>query len=362
MELKEGMTLISASGTIGRTVYCRPEMAGMWSSEDVMKIVPNPKKILPGYLFSFLKSRFGRPLVLSGTYGAIIQHIEPEPLHNLPVPRLDQSIEKSIHAHIDRAARLRTEAAALRALSLLKASTLFQWPTFPSRSVQSTAIFEVNQLDGNRFDALHYNPSSIESTQALADKKWTPRALNEICRVFTPNIFKRHYVPDPAFGYPYLSGSELFEVTPECRGYLRKSGLDDYIVHANWLLIQDAGQLDGLIGQTLRVPALSHRAVVSNHLMRLAPHDPQNAGYIFAILTSDIGYRAILRHAFGTSIPQLDQAHIGAIQVPWPSELHREDIGRPMKKSWEMVDQAHREEQMAIDALEVEIVRLAGIE
>ncbi|MCP4698362.1 MAG: restriction endonuclease subunit S, partial [Gammaproteobacteria bacterium] len=78
LRLEEGMTLISCSGTIGRMVYVRPDMAGIWSSQDILKVVPDPGKIPPGYLYAYLSGKFGVPQVVSGTYGAIIQHIEPE--------------------------------------------------------------------------------------------------------------------------------------------------------------------------------------------------------------------------------------------------------------------------------------------
>ena len=51
LQLEEGMTLISCSGTIGRMAYARPEMAGMWSSQHVLKVVPNPDLVRPGYLY-----------------------------------------------------------------------------------------------------------------------------------------------------------------------------------------------------------------------------------------------------------------------------------------------------------------------
>ncbi len=67
LELKPGMTLISCSGTIGRMTYARPDMDGMWSSQDVLKVVPDASRIPPGYLYAFLSSKYGVPLVVSGT-------------------------------------------------------------------------------------------------------------------------------------------------------------------------------------------------------------------------------------------------------------------------------------------------------
>lgn len=72
LALARGMTLITCSGTIGRMTYVRDDMAGMWSSQHIMKVAPDPAQIAPGYLYAFLSSKYGVPLVVSGTYGAII--------------------------------------------------------------------------------------------------------------------------------------------------------------------------------------------------------------------------------------------------------------------------------------------------
>ena len=48
LELKPGMTLISCSGyNAGRRAYVRPDMGGIWSSQDTLKVQPAPEKIKP---------------------------------------------------------------------------------------------------------------------------------------------------------------------------------------------------------------------------------------------------------------------------------------------------------------------------
>src|SRR5579871_2313833 len=54
LRLEKGMTLISASGTIGRTAYVRRDMDGIWSSGDVMKVRPDTAKVRAGFLYAFL--------------------------------------------------------------------------------------------------------------------------------------------------------------------------------------------------------------------------------------------------------------------------------------------------------------------
>ena len=111
------MTLVSCSGTIGRTSYARPEMGGMWSSQGILKIVPDPALVRPGYLHAFLSSRFGLPLVTGGTYGAIVQHVEPQHVARVPVPPAPDDVQEEAHRLVTEAAAMRTAASAeLRAI------------------------------------------------------------------------------------------------------------------------------------------------------------------------------------------------------------------------------------------------------
>ena len=99
-------------------VYARPDMDGMSTSQHIMKVLPDPKKAPSGYVFAFLSSRYGVPLITSGTYGSIIQSIEPEHIADLPVPRLGDEIERAAHRLVEEAAELRANASALLATSV----------------------------------------------------------------------------------------------------------------------------------------------------------------------------------------------------------------------------------------------------
>jgi type I restriction enzyme S subunit len=105
LRLSHGMTLISCSGTIGRTAYTRPLMEGIWSSGDVMKVAPDPTKVRPGYLYAVLSSEIGVPRIISGTYGTIVKHIEAPHLAELTIPRLDDAAEAQIAQLVEQAAQ-----------------------------------------------------------------------------------------------------------------------------------------------------------------------------------------------------------------------------------------------------------------
>ena len=46
------------------------------------------------------------------------------------------------------------------------------------------------------------------------DKCEEQRRLGDVAEVFIPGIFKRRYAPDPAFGVPYITGGDVFNLAP----------------------------------------------------------------------------------------------------------------------------------------------------
>ncbi|HGF4890644.1 TPA: restriction endonuclease subunit S, partial [Escherichia coli] len=65
--IRQNWTLITRSGTIGRMAYAGPNLDGLACSEHVMRVAPDQEKVLPGYIFAYLSSKFGVPLIVSGT-------------------------------------------------------------------------------------------------------------------------------------------------------------------------------------------------------------------------------------------------------------------------------------------------------
>lgn len=355
LRIEPGMTLISCSGTIGRMVYARPDMDGMWSNQDILKVVPDPDKVPAGYLFAFLSSKYGVPLVTSGTYGAIIQHIEPEHIASLPVPRLGEELEKRIHIEIECAAQARSRAAEHKCRSrrlLLNGLGLAEYA--PADKPMSSASFDVKRSDLSRLDAAFYSPKCRLAYELLVASASETRLLSDLAEVFTPGIFKRRYAGSPEYGYPYFSGTELFQLDATPRGYLTRkwTGIEEYRVNEGWLLIQDAGQIGGLIGTLVRVSPYFDGSVVSNHLMRIAVADREVAAFLFSLLTSPYGYRAIVRNAFGSSIPQLDPKHIGNLVIPWPCESLRAEVAAEIQDSWKLEDEAVGREREAVALVE----------
>lgn len=340
--IRKGWTLITRAGTVGRMAYSRPDMDGMACTEDVLRIVPDSAVIPSGYLFAFLNSRYGIPMVTSGTYGAIIQHIEPEHVADLPVPRLGGELEGRVHEIVERAAQARSTAARLLAGTQSNLSGLLGLRV----SIEAHRGFSTTAKSGwlaDRIDAYYYSARCVLARQAFdGAANCMPRRLEEVADVFIPGIFKRLYADDPRYGVPYITGGDVFQIAPTSDQYLQRRVAEAYglVIRKGMILVQEAGQLGGLIGRSVLVGSYLDGFAVSNNMIRIAAKDPADVGYLFAVLASEPGVTLIAREAAGSSIPHIEANRVRQIEIPWPSRDLRVEIGGPVVQAWNLRDQA----------------------
>jgi type I restriction enzyme, S subunit len=351
-------TLITCSGTIGRMAYARPDMDGMAGSQHFMRVVPDTDKILPGYLYAYLSSKFGVPIVVGGTYGAIIQHIEPEHIANLPVPRFGSLFESSVHELIERAARLRACAAeilvnAIAELEELSGLPKLEVPASPSpfgfSEVSSSALLA--RMDGFFHSAFH--------TSAMIALAGTRTALiSELAsRVVEPARFKRIAVAESAFGIPFFGTSALFWADPIPSYFISRKmrNVEDYMVDKKCLLIPRSGQLSGIIGSVVLPYGSIVGGAVSEDAIRVYFDSEEDAGFGLIALTSEYGRRQLKARAFGSSIPHLDVKHIRLVRVPDPGPEMRRVLGAKGAEVARLRDEAWRVEREARALVEAKI-------
>ena len=352
-KLGEAWTLITRSGTIGRMAYVRPDMAGMACSEHVLRVVPKPDRIPPGYLYAFLSSRYGVPLVVSGTYGAIIQHIEPEHIADLPVPRFESNFEQKVAQAVEAAAVERVAASQHRraAIELLEAK--IDWSDQP----RPIAIAPMASSLLGRMDAFHYSPRVEAGRSALSSHR-SVRLGDQVERVFEPNRGSRLKVSDPAFGVPFLSSSSVFELNPSAEYLVSRSltpHLEGLLLSDCDVLLPRSGQLGGIIGRAVLPLPMNVGQAGSEHLVRVRCHSPSDAAYLWAVLASEPGYWALIGTAFGSSIPSLDSSLISELMVPWLSEADRQEIATLASKAVAAQSKGNELEAAAVELLEEKI-------
>jgi type I restriction enzyme, S subunit len=337
-------TLITCSGTIGRMAYARPDMDGMAGSQHFMRVVPDAEKIPPGYLYAYLSSKFGVPLVVGGTYGAIIQHIEPEHIADrVLVPRLGTKIEQRAHELVISAATARSEAIELlaRAEALLLDMLMLPRPR-PKTEYGSPYIASVRSSQFiRRGDGYYYAPLNTDARCAFDSTKVNER-IGNIAEVFIPGIFKRQYATDPAYGVPYITGADVFQLAPTSDLYLLKRIARDVglVLRKGMIVIQEAGQLGGLIGRSVLVGDHLDGFACSNNMVRVTAKDSADTGYLFAVLSSAYGVRLISREAAGSSIPHIEAGRVRSLRIPWPDDRVRTDIGSLVMQAQRLRDEA----------------------
>jgi len=339
------MTLISCSGTIGRMVYVRSDMAGMWSSQHVMKVVPNPDQILPGYLYAFLSSKFSVPLIAGGTYGAIIQHIEPHHIAPLQIPRFGEGFEARIHTLMERAVHL----LGIYQTTIVKAT---------ENVFERTGVHNLTPIEWLRDSSdlgFHVRRSEIEFLRAWNHSRRAERIKQEIKSgrwsllgdlvdaewLKWRMMFKR-IDANPEFGIEVITQRPLFQLFPEGRWLSRAYLLNHsprYVVPDQTILIAKQGTLgeDELYCRCEFITGrrMLHRAY-SDHCMRVVVREGViDPGYLFAFLRSHAGFRLLRGLSEGSKQQDLHWRTVPTLPIPRCDEADEAKIGDAVRSAYE---------------------------
>ncbi len=91
-----GELLVTRSGSVGRCVYVNKTLEEYAVSDDVIRLVLLHDKY-SGYVYAFLRTKVGQALMTTNQYGAVIKHIEPKHLENVPIPIPSTKLREKIH-------------------------------------------------------------------------------------------------------------------------------------------------------------------------------------------------------------------------------------------------------------------------
>jgi type I restriction enzyme M protein len=95
--VKKDWILITRSGSTGRVVIVDDNMDGTMVSEHVIRVICDKKLIDPYYVYAYLASeKIGKVLMEKGIYASVVDHISPDFVSTIPIPRLSPEREKQI--------------------------------------------------------------------------------------------------------------------------------------------------------------------------------------------------------------------------------------------------------------------------
>lgn len=357
LELKKGMTMISCSGTIGRIIYTRRTMDGIWSCQDMLKVVCDPDKAESGYVFAFLASKFGVPIITSSTYGAIIPHIEPEHIAHLPVPRFSKELESEIHQKIDLASEYQSDAEELLERAGKMVNDRFD---FPEKLAISHRMFThsaaSSRLIQKRMDAT-YHDQIAQLCDELVEQAGAEKTLAELGVKTGESGRMKLIFTESDHGVPFSTSGEIFRARYEPQRFLAKSKLGnvaDWGVRQEDILLARSGQVGGIIGTGVWADSRFKNAAVSVDVIRVkAQESGILPGYLYAyLMCTDVGYRQLIRSAAGSSIPHLSSDDVLKLKLPRMGELEERAVHELVQKAGELAAEAQKLEDEAIKMVE----------
>ena len=218
--------------------------------------------------------------------------------------------------------------------------------------VQSSDLTYSNDL---RLNAAYYRPQSATARQTLlapANASWSLTTVGEVCsRIFFPTRFKRDYV-EQADGIPFLSGTNISQLTPTNRKYLSKENpkLAELQVQEGWILVTRSGST-GIVSS---VPGEWDGWTISEHVIRLVPDETKvSPGYLEAFLRSGPGQVLLQAGVFGSVIDEITPEYVGSIPLPIPTSRHlQDDIARQMSDANSARQEAMKRLRVSVEAIE----------
>ena len=358
-------TLITRSGTIGRMVYARPDMDGMACSEHLMRVVPDAARVPAGYLYAFLRSRFGVPMVVSGTYGSIIQSIEPRHLIDLPVPRLGPQLEARVHALVEQSAEFLAgyQSAIVEATRVLFEGlglTDVRPEQWHGRGRDLGFAADFPRVES--FRAANYNPRFESLCAGIRGGPWQP--LAEVC---VPGSLRRggrfkRVDADPDHAYRLVGQKQLFWLRPEGRWIAKWAVGEDVLVEPGTTLVAAQGTL-GESELFCRAefawgPALE--LAYSEHLLRVvADEQVMLRGALFAFLRSETAFRMLRSIAVGTKLQGHHYAALPKLPIPIPARAVQREVHEIVTHAYEARHRAVALEREAVAKVEDAIEALS---
>ena len=365
MTLGEGWTLITRSGTIGNCAYTNKQHAQKLASEHVIRLIPN-NILRGGYVYAYLASKYGYAMLTQGTFGGVIQHIEPDFVGSIPIPKLPENFQSEVDDLVKESAKLRSDATELlkEAEKVLKTEaglrnlTTDDYDYFGPRTYKrQVSCFVRERKDVNVVTINAFNHSErIRNTKQMISCTTLP--LKDVLLngdMFSTGSFPRVEVKGEN-GVMLINQSDIFDTIIKGKYISKRNVRLSNLVEYGEVLIAGVGTLgenesfcrviyanEGLVNQ-----------LVSGEFIRMKTNAVPS-GYLFAWLNTDYGFRFIRNTQAGTKLCRPIPKLLLEIPVPIIAKDKMEEIDRMVREAHTMRYQANQKELKAIAMVEAEI-------
>ena len=359
LRLKRDWILVTCSGTLGKCVYADARYEKFIGTHDLIRIIPGGGRILPGVLYSFLASKFGFATLTHSQYGSVILHTNPDQVRTIQIPVFPEEVQKRVNRLVLDSAHLREEADA----ALKRAVGLFECKAGMAgleRKMRTGAVRFLAAKDAkptNRFDA-HYRLG-----RQILDAE---RANCPVKFVTIASVAKRIYIPDRGRriysrrGVAFISTADMLYFNPlrSARTISNNNpGLDSLIAQEDDILISRSGTVGNVVIADAGIDGV---AVSDDSLRLVVDSDVVSPLYVFCFMRTEYAKSLMETAAYGSVIIHLNEAIIGAIEMPLFGGKVYESIVAGIREYKEKLAQAALKENEAIGMIEREIESWQG--
>lgn len=172
---------------------------------------------------------------------------------------------------------------------------------------------------------MNYGKKRIE--QAVYNKYPFDSLGNIAASVFTGGIFKRIFVDDLKYGYPYISAQHMMNSNPLnvakiiSKTYTPRQ--DDMRLKENQILVSCAGT----IGNVRLITKDLTDIIGSQDIIRIDPDSTKLPyGYLYAYLASQTAYSYMQSYIYGSVVPRIEPVTLSGLPIPLLTDDKQQQI------------------------------------
>lgn len=354
--LKKDWILVTCSGTLGNVTYTNKTFENHIATHDLIRIIPNDRKVNKGTLYAFLSGKYGYYQITQSQFGGVVKHINESHMRSIIVPNFPTTFQKEVDDLIQQSATLREQAAAkLDEAKRMLASFVnvsFDKKMFKTEKVTSKDILESLQY---RLDPPAHINDGVKTMEEVATRFICKKVGVIDAKVYRPGIFKRNYV---ANGIPYIKGSEIFLTNPfrrcEQLSRTRTPFIDEMALSEGQILMTCAGSVGDV--KMITKEYEDKKAIGSQDIIRIESNDDlYTSEYLFTYFQMPFVYDYIQSMKYGSVIERIEPFHVESIPVVEPTKEISDSISALIKDYMDCTYRAFCAEEKAITMVEQEI-------
>jgi len=144
-------------------------------------------------------------------------------------------------------------------------------------------------------------------------------------KIFKGNIFKRAYVSNAKYGYPFLTASDMMKSDIEGGKFISRKYTDvaNLLIKEGWILVSRSGTLGNVTFTNKDFEGI----LGTDDLIRIIPNNSDvKGGCLYAYLASKYGYGLLTQSGYGGVIQHIEPHHIEDLPIPIFSEDKQYEI------------------------------------